>query len=81
MLAVYGADRPGIVHQVTSRLAAGGVNVTDMDTRLAGTSDAPLYVMLLEVEAAGADLPAEVATLKREMGVEITLQTLSSETL
>ena len=81
LLTVYGADRPGIVHQVTSRLATWGINVTDMDTRVAGTLDAPLYVMLLEIAAPGADLEADLAVLRSEMGVDITLQSLSQETL
>jgi glycine cleavage system transcriptional repressor len=81
LLTVYGADRPGIVHQVTSRLATWGINVTDMDTRVAGTPDAPLYVMLLEIASPGADLTADLAVLKSEMDVDISLQPLSSEPL
>ena len=53
LLTVYGADKPGIVHQVTSRLAALGVNITDMDTRVAGMENAPVYVMLLELATGG----------------------------
>ena len=68
LLTVYGADKPGIVHQVTSRLAALGVNITDMDTRMAGTEDAPVYVMLLELAAGGADLAGEFAALRRRTG-------------
>ena len=81
LLTVYGADKPGIVYQVASHLAALGVNITDMDTRLAGTSDAPVYVMLLEAAAGETDLTADLAQLRQELGVEITVQTLDTEAL
>lgn len=81
LLTVYGADRPGIVYQVTSRLATWGVNITDMDTRLAGTTNAPLYVMLLEVAAHEANLTEDLAVLRGELGVDMTLQSLDTEAL
>ena len=81
LLTVYGADKPGIVHQVTSRLATLGVNITDMDTRVAGTDDAPVYVMLLELAAGETDLTDQFASLGIELGVDVTLQVLESEAL
>ena len=81
LLTVYGADKPGIVHQVASRLAEWGVNITDMDTRVVGTEDAPLYVMLLEVAAGEMGLANEFTALRGDLGVDITLQSLQSEAL
>lgn len=81
LLTVYGADRPGIVYAVTRRLAERGVNVTDMDTRLTGTQDSPIYVMLLEASAGGVDLTGELDELRRELGVDVTLQPLDAEAL
>ncbi len=81
LLTVYGADRPGIVYQVASALAERGVNITDMDTRLAGTPDAPVYVMLLELAAGEADLTGELAGLKASLGVDISVQALDPEAL
>ncbi len=81
LLTVYGADRPGIVYRVAAALAGRGVNITDMDTRLTGTEDAPVYVMLLEAVAGGLDLAAEMDALKAPLGVDITVQTLESEAL
>jgi len=80
-LTVYGADRPGIVHAVTRLLGERGVNITDMDTRVAGTPDAPLYVMLLEASSEGLDLTADLNTLRRELGVDITQHDLNAEAL
>lgn len=81
LLTVYGADRPGIVHAVTSRLGARNVNITDMDTRVAGTADTPVYVMLLEISAGETDLADDLAALRSDLGVIITVQALDREAL
>jgi glycine cleavage system transcriptional repressor len=81
LLTVYGADHPGIVYQVAAALAGRGVNITDMDTRLTGTTDAPVYVMLLEAVAGDLDLAADIDALKASLGVDITVQALESEAL
>lgn len=84
VLSVYGADRPGIVHSVSSALAEAGVNITDLETRLAGSAGAPVYVMVLEV-ALGIAAPEEVeAALRRaggEKGLDVTLRELDTDPL
>src|SRR5438309_4772910 len=42
-LAVYGCDRPGIVHRVTELLAAERVNIVDLTTRVIGDAEQPVY--------------------------------------
>ncbi len=81
LLTVYGADHPGIVYQVAAALARRGVNITDMDTRLAGTADTPVYVMLLEAVAGDSEIAAEMDALKASLGVDISVQALDSEAL
>ena len=81
LLTVYGADKPGIVYGVAAALASAGVNITDMDTRLTGAPDAPVYVMLLEAAAGGADLTGDLEALKASLGVDITVQALHPEAL
>jgi len=81
LLTVYGADQPGIVYKVAARLAARNINITDMDTRLTGTAGAPVYVMQLEVASGGADLNADLAALRQELGVSISSQPLDTEAL
>ena len=49
LITVYGADHPGILHAVSSTLAALGVNIVDLTTRLAGEGDDSIYVASLEV--------------------------------
>src|SRR5690606_10224474 len=84
VLSVYGADRLGIVHGVSQALAELGVNICDLQTRVTGSEDAPVYVMLLEV-ALGPAAPAEVERALRavggETGVEVNLRELDSEAL
>ena len=80
-ITVYGADRPGIVYQVASRLALRGVNITDMDTRLTGTATAPVYVMLLETVTGDLDLTDDLAALRDELGVNVSAQPLDTEAL
>ena len=81
LLTVYGADRPGIVYRVAAALAELGVNITDMDTRLTGTADAPVYVMLLEAVVGAVDLASATTVLAATLGVEISTQALDTEAL
>ena len=76
-LAVYGADRPGIVQGVTKLLAERSINVVDLTTRVIGDPTKPAYVMLLELTLPdGADvgeLRAALVAAGSELGVECSL--------
>jgi glycine cleavage system transcriptional repressor len=48
-VSVYGADRPGIVHQVASVLAGAGANIVDLSTHVIGEDERPVYAMFLDV--------------------------------
>jgi glycine cleavage system transcriptional repressor len=52
-LDVRGLDHPGIVHHVTAVLAAQGVNVAALDTRLAEApeSGAPFFILKADLQA------------------------------
>ena len=80
-VTVYGADKPGIVFGVTTRLSELGVNITNMDTRLTGSPGSPVYVILLEVASGAVDLAAELDALRRDLGVDVTVQELDAEAL
>lgn len=73
-VAVYGADRPGIVHRFTALLATEGVNVIDLTTRVIGEPARPVYAMILEVslppDLDGAALSGRLAALATVLGVE-----------
>ena len=55
-VTVSGADRAGIVAQVTAALAAAGCNILDLESDVAGTAQKPLYIMQI---AAATDAPVE----------------------
>ena len=81
VLAVHGADRPGIVSAVAGLVASYGGNVTDLTTRLAGS----LYVLIAEVElpadAAVGALTDRLGELAAELGVEANLRPADSDLL
>ena len=82
---VYGADHPGIVAAVTGSLAAAGVNVCDLRTRLVGEDREPVYVMVINVALpASADESAVRAALEavaEREGVEVALQAADTDLL
>jgi len=81
VLTVHGADRPGIVSAVTSRVAEAGGNITDLSTRLAGT----LYVLTAEVDLPpDTDVAGLQEALRRtagELAVDATLRRVESDDL
>ena len=61
---VCGADRAGIVAQVTGALADAGFNILELESDVAGTEDRPVYIMNI-AGYADADLEALQAALAR----------------
>lgn len=47
-ISVFGADRAGIVAQVTRVLADAGLNILDLESDVAGTKAQPIYIMHIE---------------------------------
>lgn len=84
VLTVYGGDRPGILYRVTQELASGGVNITDLNSRLVGL-DTPVYALMLELAVPdGTDdgeLRARLASISAELGVDVTLRVREDDVL
>lgn len=76
-IAVHGADRPGIVHAVTSALAEAGGNVVDLSTHLVGGPESPVYVMTLRAALppghSGEDFSRHVGEAAASLGVHCTV--------
>lgn len=74
-ILVHGADRAGIVSQVTSRAADAGLNIVDLESDVAGTDAEPIYILQIEgVAAQGADaIEAALAPLRAE-GVKVDVR-------
>ncbi len=84
VLALHCPDRPGIVHAVSSALAQIEVNITDLETKLTGSDEAPVYVMVLEValgNAAAEDVETTLRMAGGEKGVEVSLRELDTDPL
>ena len=84
VVSVYGADSKGIVHGISAALAGLGVDITDLETKLAGTPDSPVYVMILEIALGGATVGEVEAALRDAagtLGVEVSLRELNGEAL
>lgn len=80
MISVYGADKPGIVYQVAKQLGDRQINITDLNTKLIGDDQQPIYVMMIEaILPEGVDVEQVenwMAELKRELQVDISVRSL-----
>lgn len=81
MISVYGSDKPGIVYPVVKELGDRQINITDLNTKLVGSAQNPVYVMMIEaVLPAGVDIE-ELSTvldrLKKALQVDISVRTIT----
>jgi glycine cleavage system transcriptional repressor len=84
VVSVYGADSRGIVHSISAALAGHGVDITDLETKLAGTPEEPVYVMVLEIAIGAAPVDEVEAALERagaDLGVEVSLRSMDADAL
>ncbi len=84
VLTVYGGDKPGILYRTTELLAASGVNITDLNSRLVGDAQ-PVYAVILELEVPAAadvgDLDARLHAVASEIGVDVVLHEREADVL
>lgn len=82
VLTVYGADKPGILFQVTDALASAGVNITDLNSRLVGVEE-PVYAVMLELAVPGdaAALEQQLTEIAATIGVDLTLRLREDDVL
>ncbi len=78
-VSVFGADRPGIVAEVTGALAKAGFNILDLNSDVGGTADKPIYVMLIDghTEQGTAALEAALAPVRRN-GIEVRVTAIDT---
>ena len=80
MISVYGADKPGIVYRVARVLGERQINITDLNTKLVGSEEQPVYVMILEaILPAGTsdqDVNAWMDPLRSQLQVDISVRTI-----
>lgn len=76
-VAVHGADRPGIVHGITTALAESGGNIVDLVTHLVGPPDRPVYTLTIRAtvpEAAAGSVADRLAAAADALGVRCTVR-------
>jgi len=82
VVTVSGADKPGIVYDVTACLGGLGISVVDLSTRLAvGENREPVYMMALEV-AAGRQVEVmrqQLTEVASRLQVDIEIHPMESE--
>ena len=80
-LRVHGADRPGIVAEITGVVARNRANIVDLGTRLGDG----LYVLMAELELASeasvVALETELQDAARALGVEVHLSPIDDDLL
>ncbi|MCP4125518.1 MAG: amino acid-binding protein [Gammaproteobacteria bacterium] len=71
---VVGADRAGIVAQVTGQLAEAGLNILELESDVAGSVENPIYVMGIQgyAEVPVEDLQQAVGDLV-DQGIDVTV--------
>jgi len=81
MISVYGADRPGIVYRVTKELADRQINISDLNSKLIGSEERPVYVMMLETilpdSISEEEIKQVMAKLAAEMKVDISVRSIT----
>ena len=81
MISVYGSDKPGIVFQVSRELGDRKINITDLNTKLIGTEDRPVYVMMLEAilpeDMTSEDVEKSMNLLKEKLQVDISVRPIT----
>ena len=77
LIHVYGADRKGIIHSITRRLAEQSVNVTNLHTEVIH-HQTPLYVMVIEVEVPpfvdAGRLQADLVAIGKQIEVTVSMK-------
>ena len=78
-VTVSGADRAGIVAQVTAALAESGFNILGLESVVAGTADQPVYMMQISgvVDVPVESIDAAMAPV-RSQGVDINVTAIET---
>ncbi len=85
IIAVYGADKAGIVYSVSRYLADNKINITDVQTKISGNKKHKVYIMLLEVNIPKSlkidDFKHCLHHLAEDLDVEIFVNQADSTTI
>lgn len=78
VISVYGSDKPGIVNSVAEYLSAKNINIMDLQTKVAGSKESPIYIMVLEVivedEDAVKGWEDDLKKISRNLGTDVNIR-------
>jgi glycine cleavage system transcriptional repressor len=78
-VTVSGADRAGIVAQITEALARAGFNILDLESDVAGTVEEPVYIMQIAgISEQPVESVEEAMTPLRALGVDINVSAIDT---
>ncbi|MEZ4599844.1 MAG: ACT domain-containing protein [Syntrophotaleaceae bacterium] len=81
LISVYGSDKPGIVYPVARELGNRKINITDLNTKLIGPSERPVYVMMIEAVLPSGmtleEISAVLNDLKDRLKVDISVRDIT----
>lgn len=85
MISVYGADQPGIVYRVAKVLGDRQINITDLNTKLVGSAERPVYVLMLEAtlpqDVSESEVDAWMSPLRQDLQIDISVRTIPTAEL
>tara|TARA_B100000959_G_scaffold287499_1_gene373141 strand:+ start:274473 stop:274979 length:507 start_codon:yes stop_codon:yes gene_type:complete len=78
-ITIFGSDKAGIVASVTSSLADAGLNISQLDSDVAGSEESPIYIMNIEgVAENGIDSLEQALESISAEGVEINIEPIDT---
>lgn len=82
IISVYGADKPGIVYSVSNFLAEKNINIVDLQTKVAGSEQKPVYIMVLEViipdNFKDKNWAEELKSVAKSIGIDINIRQIET---
>ena len=78
-ITIYGADRAGIVAETVTALSESGLDILDLSSDVAGSTEKPVYVLMIDGDATqGLDRLKTSLTSLENKGIEISLTPLET---
>lgn len=78
-VTVYGADRAGMVAQVSCALTDAGFNILDLQSDVGGSEAKPFYIMTMEgVAEQGMEAVQQAVQGVRRDGIEVDVQAIET---
>lgn len=74
LVSVHGADRPGVVFEVTRLLAEAGINVIDLESRQLGRQSSLSMKVDVPTAVDGNEVAAELDRLGEELGLSSSMR-------